>query len=1047
MRFLQIRYVGNTFPRKVSATRHECLREKSSLLSTIQDQNFSRVRYWVFDPPSGSVSSSCWTPSSHYAKTRRPLLTTSQQMTYEGKCREKLQQLTDVRQGKQRVHQGQNVQNAQMSFGQPHMAGNPMFTPQQQFPQPQTFSQAPQPIQNQNMAIQQQQAQQQAEMQMRNGIGGKVPFANGQPAPNPPQQAPQGNHFQFTHQDQQQIQQIAQNMMNSMTPQDRITLKQNILRLAPQLRQSLTDRGTDLSHYVIKQKATQAFLQQRTRMAAQAGNQGAFSGAGIASQGGPDAQRATPIQLQQTPQFDQPGKMDHIVRQQQDALHHQQEGQVVVPANTGQRAGNSQRPPSRVQKTPQQTQQGAFGTNRPVQTPGQPQQAHPNWNQTQNQTPNLQQQTPQMPPAQNLAQMQGQPPQQNPLQGQTGGLNNALRTPQQNPRMPTLNQPMNPPNQSQHVSSPNPSQQTPNPNSRPMPNSSNGQHKAVPNGQQHPTPAPNGPPQASIPVAMQQHLASLRTDEEKKKFILMMQHRQQLQRQQAATNNMMAQASHGRGQLAQSGPQRHMNASQSTPALGNQSTSNQNPVNAPQAPMIRPNQGSQQPDPQNILRPAQPTLTEMQEQQMDAVSYPDNILNSNSVLARMPGHVKNWGQLKQWVAANGQKLPPDSLQKLKMLQAKHYQMGLQDPRRSLANQTQHGNTAQQPPGPGPAPAAPMFPNGNNQHPITQGQTVKQANQMPFSQIQPPTMQEVQRFKASLPNPSVMSDEQIQRTIMNKKLQDLTNTQQNPQANATKNQQMMQERYATLIRNQQLQQTRNHGLQTGQMPQQQPSQTPGPPKGAQWATQQARIQATQARQMQASQAGSKPQQGVKRNSNDDVVEVPDPKLIQHQPPPPPNSTEGGPPVFNGQPRSQADQSASQNRLSAAQIAALNPAQRAAYESQRRNTISQSNQRVVKTPVQASLPAQPQSHTNANNNSQSNDPKAVKIRLLREEVMRSMPPRQTAVMSPLERGNMSRKLLEVKGFLTRIDQSLPVYLVATQNEARIKDVIRTVGVFPS
>ena len=975
-------------------------------------------------------------------------------MTYEGKCREKLQQLTDVRQNKQRLQQNQAAQNPQMNFGQPQMAGNSMFAPQQQFQQPQGFSQLQQSMQNPSMAVQQQhaqqqtqqqaqqQTQQQVQMQMRNGLGGQQVFANGQSGPNPSLQAPHGSNFQFTQQDQQHIQQIAQNIMNNMTPQDRHSFQQMITNLQPQLRQSLTDRGTNLSHYVVKQRATQAFLQQRARMAAQAGNHGAFPGAGVAPQGGPNTQGPTPVQVQQTPQFDQAGNMDHILRQQQDALHHQQEGQVVVPANSGQRSGNPQRAPSRVQKTPQQPQQATFGANRSMQAPNQtPQQPQPNWNTMQKQTPVLQQ-TPQMQQAQNFTQMPGQNPQQNPLPGQTSGMNNALRTPQQKPQMPTLNQPMNPPSQSQNVSSPNPAQQTPNLGQRTVQNSSNGQQRSMPNGQQRPTPAPNMPPKAAMPIAIQQHIANLKTKEEKTNFLMMMRQRQQLQRQQAANGNIMAQPNQGRG------PQKQMSTSQTTPATGAQNMPNPNLINAPQAPMARVNQGPQQPDSQNTLTQTQPTLTELQEQQMDTISYPNNILNSDSVLARTPGYVKNWGQLKQWVASNAQNLPPDSLQKLKVLQAKHYQLRLQDPRRLLTNRGQPGNMQQQPPGPGPAPSAQTFLNGSAQKPVPQGQTPGQVNQVQFSQGQAPTAQEVQRFKANLPSANVMSEEQIRSTIMSKKRQDLVNAQQNSQTNVAQNQQSMQERYATLIRNQQFQQTRNLGLQTGQMPHQKSGQTTGPQKGPQWAAQQARVQAEQARQNQASQAGSKPQQGVKRSSNDDVVEVPDPKLAQHQPRQPPASAAAQPPASTGQPAMNPEQIASLNRFSPAQITALNPVQRAAFESQRRNIMVQANQRGVKTAQQQrGQPAQPQSHLNVGNNGNSNDPKSIKIKQLRDEVIRTMPPRQTAVMNPLERGNMIKKLGEVKGLFSRIDQSLPVYLVATQNEDRIKDIIRTVSVFPS
>ena len=962
-------------------------------------------------------------------------------MTYEGKCREKLQELTEARQRKQRMQQNQVAHNPQMNVGQQQMPNNSMFTSQPQFQQSHGFSQMQQPMQNQNMAIhQQQQAQQQAQMQMRNGMGGQPTFGNGQTASNPTQQAPHGNNFQFTQQDQQQIQQIAQNMVSNMTPQDRLQLQQTAASLPPQLKQSLAEKGTSLVPYVIKQKATQTFLQQRSRMAAQAGNQGAFPGASGVPHNTPNPQASNALQIQQTPQLNQAGNMDHILRQQQDALHHQQEGQVVVPANTGQRAGNSQRAPSRVQKTPQQPQQPAFANNRPMQAPNQtPQQSQHNWNNMQKPTPNMQQ-TPQMPQTHNFGQIPGPNPQSNPLQGQTNGLNNALRTPQLNRGMPTLNQPMNPQNQSQNVPSPNPVQQTPNPGQRPVQNSSNGPQRSMANGQQHPAPTTSMPPKAALPIAMQQHLASLKTEEDKKNFIIMMQRKQQLQRQQAANTNLTALAhqAQGRGQAPQSGTNAQVGLSQSTPATRVQAMPNSN---LPQTNNVRPNQGPQQPDSQAAFRQPPFVLTDIQEQQMDNIGYPDNILNASSVLAQMPSHVKNWGQLKAWVAHNAQNLPPDSLSKLKQLQATHYHMSLPESKRSLASRGQPGNVPQQPPRPGQVPSAQAFPNVNTQQSMPQGQTPGQPNSSQFPQVQPPTMQEVQMFKASLPQANIMSDDQIRLSIMSKRRPGLANAGQNPQLIA-QNQPAIQQQYANMLKAQQLEQTRNQGLQPGQMSQPQASQMLGQSKGPQWKTQQDRIQAEQQKR---NQTGNKPPpQGVKRPS-DDIVEVSDhqPGQQQSRQPPTPVATAPQPSVVNGKSGLTQDQLASLNRLSPAQINGLKPAQRAAFEAQRRNAVVQANQRGAnshQTLTAQSVQAHPQ--LSIGNDGNTGDSKIIRVRQLRDEVMRSMPPRKPVPMNPAEKGVIIQKLRESKNQFLRITQSLPVYLAVTQNEAKVKDVIRTV-----
>ena len=303
------------------------------------------------------------------------------------------------------------------------------------------------------------------------------------------------------------------------------------------------------------------------------------------------------------------------------------------------------------------------------------------------------------------------------------------------------------------------------------------------------------------------------------------------------------------------------------------------------------------------------------------------------------------------------------------------------------------------------------------------------------------MQEVQRFRASLPKANVMSDEQIRLTIMSRRRPGLLNANQNSQLNAVQNQQVLQQQYANLMKAQQLEQTRTQELQPGQISQLQSGQMPGAQKGPQWGAQQARVQAEQLRRNQMSQPGNKPQQGFKRSNNDDLMETPDPKLAQHQsrqPPTPVSATL--PSAVNGQPALTQDQFASLNRFNPA---TMTPAQRVAIEAQRRNAMTQANQRGTNSQQQqgiSSVPTHPQ--VILGNDGNVGDSKSTKVRQLREEVMRSIPPRKTVPMSPAERGTIIQKLRESKNQFVRITQSLPLYLAATQNEARVKDVIRTV-----
>ena len=551
-----------------------------------------------------------------------------------------------------------------------------------------------------------------------------------------------------------------------------------------------------------------------------------------------------------------------------------------------------------------------------------------------------------MPQAQNFVQ-----PQQNSLQNHHA----------KHPGLGTLNQPMNQP---QNMPSPAPKQQTPHLGQR------------APNGQlpqnQQPKAQANGPQRAVLPPAMQQHLDNLKTDEEKKAFFMMMRQRQQLQRQQQAQKGNMS-------QQAQGNPPQPSNVHVRPPiAAGQPNPSQANFVN-----------------PQPAFR--QPTLSEQQEKQMDNMAYPENILNADSILAQVPGDVKSWAQLKSWVGSNANRLPPDSLQKLKQLQAKHYNMKL--------NEIRKANASRGMPIGGSAPAAQMYPNGN---------ASQQLPKQPFPQVANPTMQEVQQFKASLPKAQVMSDDQIRMAIMTRKNAVLNGVRQNPQMNAVQNQQIMQQQYTNMLKAQQAaEQARIQGQKPAQPPQ----------RGAQPA----RKPTDQT--MKAPQ-----QQGVKRTSNDDVVEVQDPKAIaqqQQQARQPPNHQ------LNGQLELAQQQLASLNRFTPAQINAMNPAQKAAYEGQRRALMAQINRNTLQHQPSNAYP-QP----NPGGDGSMGDSN-LRVKQLREEVMRAMGPRHAVPMSPQERGMIIQKLRDSKGQFIRITQSLSLYLSATHNEARIKDVIRTVG----
>ena len=531
--------------------------------------------------------------------------------------------------------------------------------------------------------------------------------------------------------------------------------------------------------------------------------------------------------------------------------------------------------------------------------------------------------------------------------------------------------------------------------------------------------------------------------------MLMQQKKEALQRNQAAQNNLntMGQQGQGRGQVP-TAPQAPMANLHTTQAPGSQAIPNPKLFGGQQGNLgPRQTSVSQSVDPQaSTGQPNrnQVALTDAQAQQMDGVSYPDNLLNNNSTLSRLPEHVKSWGQLKEWVASNVQTLPPDSLHKVKQLQAKHYQMVMIHERTRLMNQGQAGNVTQQ--GPRPAPPAPMSTNATAQQP-TPGQNPGQAGPMPFPQIPPPTMQEVQSVRASLQGQShVLSDEQIKMMIMRKKqqimLQNRQNAQQqNLQTTAGQDPQAAQQRYTSILQAQQAQQNRAQALQPPQMQPQPLGQVP-PQQAQQWAQQQGRIQAEQAMKNQANHVGQRATpKGVKRSNNDDVVEVPDPKLSQQQ------QHQARPPTTQGQPPNQTPSMPPD--FTPQQLAAMNPQQRQQLEAHRRIIMAQQAQQAQANQQRGlsiqqhdqSIQGQPSIDFITNTGNQQ-DPRVIKVRQLRDEVTRTMPPRRALPMSPKTRGQMINQLKNSKDILGRIDQSLAMYLAATQNQERVKEVIRLV-----
>ena len=761
------------------------------------------------------------------------------------------------------------------------------------------------------------------------------------------------------------------------------------------------------------------------------------SAAAIANQGRPTSQVSMRSQGQQAPPASAPqhpeqsfalSNMDQFLGQQQDALRHQEAGQMVVPMS------NPQVVPPQVRGTPNPQGQAQFNPKRPMQPNNFQPQNQPFWNnqQTLQQNPQQPSQVQMQPPTPNFTDTQGQTPQ---LQGQVGGLSNnrGQRTSQQNHVMPTLNKPLDPQGQAQNNQPQRPAQPTPKTSQR---NAPGGPQAAAANappnsGPQRPQAAPTPQSQwlAKMPQQIRAQLMSIPEDKQKQ-WIMQMHHRQQQQRMKAAAD---AQGANSDAAL-QSRQQGGAGAAQA-----NQSKASNANLNAPQMPVNAmasinmQSQGSQQQVPSDNARPAPSKLgaiqlNETQTRHMDSLNFPANLLNRSSDLGNLPENLRTWGQLKEHVHRNESNLPQSSLAKVISLQSIDFQLRQQHAMNQKSNQLQQqvqGNT-------GVAPVGQMMPPQHNQP--AQGPAAPAPNPLRFPALPEPTAQEIQARRATLPlQMKGCSDEQLRVLIMEQQRKQIMSNPQFQQAMAQQQQQQLQRSNLQRVQNAEAHQSHaatppNH---LGQVQQPQRGQ-PQPPQLGQARVppqQQARQNVKPPKPAPGAWAGVQPdipkpnQKGLKR-INDDVIEVPDPKLNQQQGRPPSAKVGQPPPMVNGVPQITPEQFASFTNEQKAQFMGR---MQAAQAAQRARAMQANGQTV-----------QGQAAVNAVN--QGGRPNN-RLHQLMSEVAQSAPRRPEVPMSPNTRKQMIDRLRDKMGAMVkRIDQSLPVYLNLYKDENRTKELLR-------
>lgn len=443
-------------------------------------------------------------------------------------------------------------------------------------------------------------------------------------------------------------------------------------------------------------------------------------------------------------------------------------------------------------------------------------------------------QTPQIPqqPQQPRNQQNGQAPQQpnvfpgmnnvaqNVFQGQNGGLSKEARTPQQNANMPNLNRAFGP--------------QVTQPNMQTQQNPIQTSQQNISNPQQ---PMQNG----GARMAQLQQVMQKMTDQERKSFMM----RMQAEKQQRHQNAGVVQQNSQPGQPIPVGLQPIQNP-QPAGRSGQPGTQPQQPVNG---------QTQSQPQQRNQLQQrkaaqaANNSLTSEQEQQMDGYPYPPGILAAGNALSQLPESVKTWGQLKNWVKANAANVPPGSEQKLRGLQGLHYQ-SLQ-PKKNVPPQGVRN------PAP-PAPPAQMMPGQN--HPFN------------LPHIPQTTAQDISSARQRYPQLAGKSDEEINNLIMIQRAKQFDQQRSQFAQQQAQQQAQIQMQQELVPQNQ---------IQQPQLMQQQRAPQPAPRTQQQVPKAGSQSKPQPVSNSQAPAQTSTIQKGVKRNSSDDVVEVPNPNLNQQR----------------------------------------------------------------------------------------------------------------------------------------------------------------------
>jgi hypothetical protein len=641
----------------------------------------------------------------------------------------------------------------------------------------------------------------------------------------PQQQMSQNPQAQtFTLEEQKQMANLTRSMLGSIAEDQRNSVRQKILAsLPPQQREHYQRQGVDPLVKHFQQIALKKFSAEKMRRA--------------------QLQTGGPIDF------------SSFAGQQADAMKMADAGQLVVPASNNNNMGMD---PAAANMANMNMQPAMQNNQQQIQNMMAQRQQQ---TQAQMRTTQLQQQAQAQAQARNAAQQQAQ---QQMLRGQPGGLN-TNQAPQQSPAMSMLNRPMVPPGQPSQTPPQNRPQPALQPNQQMNPQMMAQFSQQIAN---NPGLFPNPKPELKIPPGVQIP-PNLRAKLEG------MPHEQQ---QQIIQRFCEQQQRTPQAQQAQQAQQMMMNNMNSGIPMGQQPLPNGAMGMPPQAPLNPQQQMAMGMSGAPSHQQMQQRIV-MQQRQLDYDSraFPPRVL---AEVCPVPPNVKTWGQLKEFVQQNQQNLPPDLLDKVRRFQS----VFIQKQNAQATANAAPGNQlpGQLPQGPGPnqpvmtgsqAPPAQMIPQQPNVGPGA-GMRNMNANPQNFANMGNPlnvTEQELQTFKARVPQAQGMPPEQLRKAVMQWKISQLQ--KQNP---ALAQQAMNAMRQAQLVQ--------QGGISN--MPPQNPMAPTVPQMGPQSAamvpqlSQQLANMQHQPPQQQNAPANKK---GQKRSgATDDVVEIPNPNQSPQKP---------------------------------------------------------------------------------------------------------------------------------------------------------------------